>query len=175
MDREASQVIFGSVVVMREMVPVEALGGYRAFHLAVIRSQEERRARILGEGQYFGSADGQTTYEEALSNLGVLYDLGLGVEPDQARAVRLYRRAAEQGFVPAWNNLGVAYALGRARLCAGAENPGRHVSRRMLDPRNDEAGVEWMMAAASKEGFFEAVSAAQRNVKLKFCKLACIS
>ena len=42
-----------------------------------------------------------------------MYDLGLGVEPDQARAVRLYRRAAEQGFVPAWNNLGVAYALGR--------------------------------------------------------------
>ena len=121
MDREASQVIFGSVVVMREMVPVEALGGYRAFHLAVIRSQEERRARILGEGQYVGSADGQTTYEEALarngapkalSNLGVLYDLGLGVEPDQARAVRLYRRAAEQGLVPAWNNLGVMYLDG---------------------------------------------------------------
>ena len=96
-DRGDSQVIFGSVVVMREMVSAEAIGGYKAFHLAVIRSQAEQPTRILEEGQYFGSADGQTTYEEALarwtplarngdpeatSNLGVMYDLGLGVVPD---------------------------------------------------------------------------------------------
>ena len=145
-DREDSHVIFESVVVMREMVPVEALGGYRAFHLAVIRSQEERRARpyILAEHRYFG-ADGQTTHQEALarwtplarngdpeatSNLGVLYDLGLGVVPDQARAVRLYRRAAEQGFVPAWNNLGIAYALGRGVA------------------RDDAQAVAWLRKAA---------------------------
>ena len=145
-DREDSHVIFESVVVMREMVPVEALGGYRAFHLAVIRSQAERRARpyILAEHRYFG-ADGQTTHQEALarwtplalggdpeatSNLGVLYDLGLGVVPDQARAVRLYRRAAEQGFVPAWNNLGVAYALGRGVA------------------RDDAQAVAWLRKAA---------------------------
>ena len=144
-DREDSHVIFGSVVVMREMVSAEALGGYRAFHLAVIRSQEEQPTHMLGEGRYFGSADGQTTYEEALarwtplarngdpeatSNLGVLYDLGLGVVPDQARAVRLYRRAAEQGFVPAWNNLGVAYALGRGVA------------------RDDAQAVAWLRKAA---------------------------
>ena len=145
-DREDSHVIFESVVVMREMVPVEALGGYRAFHLAVIRSQAERRARpyILAEHRYFG-ADGQTAHQEALarwtplalggdpeatSNLGVLYDLGLGVVPDQARAVRLYRRAAEQGFVPAWNNLDVAYALGRGVA------------------RDDAQAVAWLRKAA---------------------------
>ena len=33
---------------MREMVPADALDGYRAFHLAVIRSQEEQTATIVG-------------------------------------------------------------------------------------------------------------------------------
>ena len=59
-----------------------------------------------------------------------MYDLGLGVVPDQARAVRLYRRAAEQGFVPAWNNLGIAYALGRGVA------------------RDDTQAVAWLRKAA---------------------------
>ena len=144
-DREASQVSFDSVVVMRELVPADALDGYRAFHLAVIRSQAERRARpLVWERHYFG-ADGQTTYEEALarwmplaldgdpealSNLGVMFDLGLGVEPDQARAVRLYRTAAERGFIPAWNNLGVAYALGPGEWRATTRKPSPGCARR---------------------------------------------
>ena len=187
-DREASQVSFDSVVVMRELVPADALDGYRAFHLAVIRSQAEQRARsLIWERHYFG-ADGQTTYEEALarwmplaldgdpealSSLGVMYDLGLGVEPDQARAVRLYRRAAEQGFIPAWNNLGIAYALGRgvarddtqavAWLRKAAEQ-GFALARNTLGVmyldggwglRDDLTGVKWV-ASATKERLFEA-------------------
>ena len=45
-DREASQVGFDSVVVMREMVPADTLDFkryYRAFHLAVTRSQAEQQ------------------------------------------------------------------------------------------------------------------------------------
>ena len=192
-EREDSHVIFGSVVVMREMVSAEALGGYKAFHLAVIRSEEQReRPYILVERDYFG-ADGQTTYEEALarwtplahngdpealSNLGVLYDIGLGVVPDQARAVRLYRRAAEQGFVPAWNNLGVAYALGRgvARDDAQAVAWLRKASERgfalaqntlgvmYLDGRwgvrDDATGSRWVAAAVMRpgEGIFDAAN-----------------
>ena len=188
-DRAASQVSFGSVVVMRELVPADALDGYRAFHLAVIRSQAEQRARpLVWERHYFG-ADGQTTYEEealarwtplaldgdpeALSSLGVMYDLGLGVEPDPARAVRLYRRAAEQGFIPAWNNLGIAYALGRgvarddtqavAWLRKAAEHgfaPAQNTLGVMyLDGRwglrDDLTGMKWV-ASATKERLFEA-------------------
>ena len=187
-DREASQVSSGSVVVMREMVPADALDGYRAFHLAVIRSQEEQTATMLEERHYFGP-DGQTTYEEALarwiplaldgdpealSNLGVMYDLGLGVEQDQARAVRLYRTAAEQGVIPAWNNLGIAYALGRgvarddAQAVAWLRKAAEHgfalaqntLGVMYLDggwiAHDEEAGVKWM-ASATKEWFFEAV------------------
>ena len=43
-DREDSQVTFASVVVMREMVPVEALGGYAVFHLAVVRQADVRQS-----------------------------------------------------------------------------------------------------------------------------------
>ena len=107
-----------------------------------------------------------------------MYDLGLGVEPDQARAVRLYRTAAERGFVPAWNNLGIAYALGRgvarddtqavAWLRKAAEQ-GFALAQNTLGvmylvggwiAHDEEAGVKWM-AAASEKGFEEA----RRNVE----------
>jgi TPR repeat protein len=45
--------------------------------------------------------------------LGYLYEEGRGVSRDLVRAVRLFRRAAEQGFAPAENNLGRAYETGR--------------------------------------------------------------
>ena len=199
-DPEASQVSMSSIVVMREMVPVHDLGGYRAFHLALTRSQAEQQRmpwhpdNDIKELEHFHFAHGRTTtYEEALarwtplaldgdpealSNLGVMFDLGLGVEPDQARAVRLYRRAAERGFIPAWNNLGVAYALGRgmarddmqpvAWLRKAAEQ-GFALAQNTLGvmylvggwtAHDEEAGVKWM-AAASEKGF----EAARRNVE----------
>jgi TPR repeat protein len=50
---------------------------------------------------------------EAESNLGVMYEDGLGTERDYARAVALYRDAAMHGTVRAQYNLATMYAAGR--------------------------------------------------------------
>ena len=47
------------------------------------------------------------------SNLGGMYDQGLGVPQDAAEAVGWYRRAAEQGVARAQYNLGGMYREGR--------------------------------------------------------------
>ena len=44
--------------------------------------------------------------------LGLIYDNGLGVPPDLARAATWYRKAAEQGHADAQNNLGLLYDSG---------------------------------------------------------------
>ncbi|MGC5702527.1 sel1 repeat family protein [Pseudomonas sp. NFXW11] len=51
-------------------------------------------------------------HPEALTNLGVLYQRGLGVAKDVKKAVALYERAGEVGSVIAFNNLSVIYAMG---------------------------------------------------------------
>jgi len=45
-------------------------------------------------------------------NLGLLYEIGLGVVQDTVEAVKWYRRAAEQGDASAQYNLGVIYDEG---------------------------------------------------------------
>jgi TPR repeat protein len=50
----------------------------------------------------------------AANRLGRIYLEGLGVAPDHAKSIEWYRRAAEQGYVPAQLNLGALYAEGRA-------------------------------------------------------------
>jgi len=49
---------------------------------------------------------------QAEDELGTLYRLGKGVEPDLAKAREWYRKAGEQGYAPAENNLGMMYRLG---------------------------------------------------------------
>ena len=127
-DRKADEVDFlTELVAMRALVRAGEIGGYEAFHLAVTRAAG-RPFGVKKELEHFGSGGGRITYEEAvadwealardgdpnaMSNLAVMYDLGLGVAPDPARAVELYRAAADRGSVVAQNNLGIAYALGR--------------------------------------------------------------
>ncbi len=48
----------------------------------------------------------------ARSNLGILYERGLGVEADAVEAARWFRLAAEAGFAPAQHNLATSYAEG---------------------------------------------------------------
>ena len=48
----------------------------------------------------------------AQSNLGVMYENGLGVAQDYIEAVNWYRKAAEQGDSGAQSNLGSMYAMG---------------------------------------------------------------
>ncbi len=49
----------------------------------------------------------------AQTNVGEIYEKGLGVEPDFALAASWYRKAADQGFERAMLNLGQLYELGR--------------------------------------------------------------
>ena len=51
----------------------------------------------------------------AQTDLGVIYDAGLGVPQDYAQAVVWYHKAADQGDAGAQFNLGFMYAQGRAR------------------------------------------------------------
>ncbi len=50
---------------------------------------------------------------KAQNKLGVYYQLGLSVEPDEAEACRWFRKAAEQGDGEAQFNLGEIYETGR--------------------------------------------------------------
>ena len=53
---------------------------------------------------------------KARYNLGVMYQLGLGVPQDDQEAVRWYRLAAEQGDASAQFKLGVIYDKGKGVL-----------------------------------------------------------
>lgn len=57
----------------------------------------------------------------AQTNVGEIYEKGLGVEPDYALAAEWYRKAAEQGFARAMLNLGQLYELGRGVEQDGAQ------------------------------------------------------
>ena len=50
---------------------------------------------------------------ESEVELGRRYDKGEGVAKDPAEAVKWYRKAAEQNYAPAQNNLGLCYENGR--------------------------------------------------------------
>ena len=49
---------------------------------------------------------------DAQFNLGIMYDVGLGVRHDYAEALQWYRKAAEQGHAKAQFNLGLMYTNG---------------------------------------------------------------
>ena len=50
---------------------------------------------------------------EAQNNLGLMYDLGQGVEQDYKKAIEWYEKAAEQGYAKAQYNLGIIYHKGQ--------------------------------------------------------------
>ena len=123
-------------------VEMEALS---AFQSKIFGSTGPHLAHFKEEQEHFGSGESQVTYAdaiadweelaqggnpEAMGNLGVIYDLGLGVVPNPARAVELYRAASDRGWPEAQMNLGIAYALGR-----GVE-------------RSESQAVRWLRAAS---------------------------
>ena len=65
-------------------------------------------------------------------NLGLMYDLGVGVSENKAEAARWYRLAAEQGYASGQYNLGLMYDLG-----VGV-------------PGNDAEAVRWYRLAAEQ-------------------------
>jgi uncharacterized protein len=68
----------------------------------------------------------------AQNTLGVMYDRGLGVAPDVARAMTWFQRAAAQGDAKAQANLGVLHEQGRGV------------------PRDLAAAVAWYRLAAAQ-------------------------
>ena len=79
-------------------------------------------------------------------NMGLLYDAGLGVPLDTAKAAEWYRLAAQQGVASAQYNLGVLYQMGRGL------------------PFDPKRAFFWMATAAHAEnGDIAARSAAARD------------
>lgn len=58
---------------------------------------------------------------EAQHNLGVMYDIGRGVQQDYAEAVKWYKKAADQGNVNAQHAMGVMYHDGQGVIQDYAE------------------------------------------------------
>lgn len=70
--------------------------------------------------------------------LGLMYDLGLGVSEDGAQAVQWFRRAAEQGYVEAQYHLGFMYDTGKGVPEIGAQEAAQWYNR----------AAEWGLAEA---------------------------
>lgn len=97
---------------------------------------------------------------EAQCKLADHYLFGIGTEPDEAAALRWYRRAAEQNYAWAQHHLAVCYAEGRgveadpkeaARLWTLAADQGLSASQlRLGDCYYDGLGVSKDRAAAVK-------------------------
>lgn len=60
--------------------------------------------------------------------------------PDYAAAIKWFRMAADQGYVPAMNNLGSLLVFGKLFYCSG--------------PRDYQQGIKWFRAAADKDDGF---------------------
>ena len=69
---------------------------------------------------------------EAQYNLGVMYDLGVGVPEDDREAAKWYRKAADQGYAAAQSALGLKSHSGR-----GVE-------------KDDREAVKWLRKAADQ-------------------------
>ena len=101
-----------------------------------------------------------------MTSLGFLYQNGRGVEKDDAQAVAWYRKAAEQGYPPAQNNLGVMYA-GESPAVAwyrkatkqGGADAQKNLGGMYADGRgveqDDAQAVAWFRKAA-EQGFANA-------------------
>ena len=68
----------------------------------------------------------------AIYNIGLCYEYGVGVPIDYTKAAAAYRRAADDGNLPAMLALGTLSA------------------RDLVTPRNDIEGLSWLLTAATK-------------------------
>jgi TPR repeat protein len=86
------------------------------FRMGVIAEKGKHgTTRDYGEAlRWYSLAAGATPtpHAKALCNLGRMYQLGLGVEPSDAVAVRYFTRASEQGDPKATYNLAMCYRVG---------------------------------------------------------------
>ncbi len=101
-------------------------------------------------------------YPNAQSNIGVMYHIGQGVEPNEEEAIKWYSKAAKQGFAEAQHNLGNIYFSRKnynkaIRLFKKAANQGFAGSQFMLGQlylngvgvkESQSKAIMWMKKAA---------------------------
>lgn len=80
-----------------------------AFHPT---TQKRERTEMYGLARIAFEDAERRGHVAGIYNLGVLYDLGLGVAPDQKRASDLFKRAAQQNFPLAMYALALRYISG---------------------------------------------------------------
>jgi len=123
------------------------------FHLAVIMQREGAHDPALA---LFGMAS-EAGLAAARTKLGDYHNFGIGpVDEDHARAVTLYRAAAEEGDAPAQSTLAIMYQLGRGvprdpermvALLQQSAEAGYHVAQsRLADLYMTGAGVPGALA-----------------------------
>lgn len=144
-----------------KLVPIN----FRAMHCEPVSSRERIVASIerktgrprIADSQPASSADSLAELRAMAKNgdasaplqLAVMYDLGKGVEKDEAEAARWYRMAAERGNAVAQIYLGWSYCNGRG--VAKDEAEAMRWFRRAAD--QDHADAQFIVAANYSRGF----------------------
>ena len=105
---------------LAEIVRNPAIGNYRGY--AEFKMAHYDNARAIWE------ALDERGFGEAAFNLGILYEDGLGVERDMARALGYYRRGAEHGSGKAQFRLGTLYWLGAPGVAVDHEQGRRYLA-----------------------------------------------
>jgi TPR repeat protein len=98
------------------------------FHVAMA---DLRARNFTGALEVFESLSG-AGHDGAAFMLGVMYEHGLGVTPDEARAAAWYLKAAQRGSASAQYNIAVFHQLGRSV------------------ERSDAEALKWHRAAAAQ-------------------------
>jgi TPR repeat protein len=85
----------------------------------------------------------------ALCNLGVMYQLGEGVEQDSNRAIEYYKLAAEENYAVAHYNLGLIYEIGLGDVPMNLDEAVRCYEKASL---SRHGGSEFSLATMYKKG-----------------------
>jgi|GEM_PF-3056690 TPR repeat protein len=102
----------------------EALGWMHAAGGYGVRHSYKEAAKWWTEAMNHGSA-------RATFYMGELYQIGKGVDQDDAMAVKLFRQAADKNVAPAMASLGIAYLNGEGVA------------------KNEKQGLDWLNKAAA--------------------------
>ncbi len=118
---KASKLLIIVILVALAAYAFSVWAGYdeRVAHYAASHEKDFRVAAAKG------SADAQY-------NLGLMYSRGVGVEEDDAEALKWYRMAADQGHAKAQYNLGMMYYFGKGV------------------PQNRVVAYQWVLLSAAR-------------------------
>ncbi|MCB1890097.1 MAG: sel1 repeat family protein [Rhodocyclaceae bacterium] len=119
-----------------------AIGNYKGY-------AEFKMARYDSARRIWEALDG-IGYGEAAFNLGILYEDGLGVSPDMARALGYYRRGAENGSVKAQFRVGRLYWLGTPQIPIDRVEGRRYLA--MAAAGGDSEAAEMLAAGGAASG-----------------------